>query len=272
MAAHSLTAESDVAFDHRSAADLTLYVLWAVFWALMILIAIQDHLHSSATNWWEPVLWEGSSGLMATVWFVLLRRVEPAYRGNLDTPWLWFAHHFKWLPLMIASFIAIVYGLRHAVYGAVGERYEHEPWLFVIPYESIKLMLFAGLWLGISFGFSSFEQRRRDREQLALLQRSLAEAQLMQLKAQLRPHFLFNALNTISSLMQTDVERADRLLARLSELLRATLQVGEQDRVALRDELQLLGSTRRSCRSDSPIGSRSSSVSMRPRRARSCRR
>lgn len=240
MAAHSLTVESRVGFARRSAADRTLYVLWAVFWALMILIAIQDHLHIKGTNWWEPVLWEGSSGLMATFWFVLQRRVEPACRRYLDTPWLWFVHHFKWLPLVITSFIVIVYGLRHTVYRVLGERYEHESWLFVVPYESIKLLLFAGLWLGIAFGFSSFEQRRRDREQLALLQQSLAEAQLLQLKAQLRPHFLFNALNTISALMQTDVDRADRLLARLSELLRGTLQIGEQERVALRDELRLL--------------------------------
>lgn len=240
MAADSLAFEADIDLDRRRDADRTLYVLWAVFWALMIVVAIQDYMHGDGARWWEPVLWEGSSCLMATFWFVLQRRIEPAYRRYLDTPRRWFAQYLKWLPLVIASFLTVVYGVRHAVYGALGERYAHESWLFVIPYESIKLLLFAGLWLGISYGFSSFEQRRRDRVQLALLQRSLTEAQLMQLKAQLRPHFLFNALNTISSLMQIDVDRADRLLARLSELLRASLQVGDKERVSLSEELHLL--------------------------------
>ncbi len=45
------------------------------------------------------------------------------------------------------------------------------------------------------------------------VQKALAEAQLAQLQAQLRPHFLFNALNTVSSLMQTDTARADRVLS-----------------------------------------------------------
>jgi LytS/YehU family sensor histidine kinase len=68
----------------------------------------------------------------------------------------------------------------------------------------------------------------------------LAEAQLAQLKAQLRPHFLFNALNTISSLMQTNVDQADRLLARLGDFLRASLQAGDRNLVPLSEELRLL--------------------------------
>jgi len=72
------------------------------------------------------------------------------------------------------------------------------------------------------------------------MQKHLAESQLAQLKAQLQPHFLFNALNTISALMQTDVERADRLLARLADLLRASLAVGARQATALREEWKLL--------------------------------
>jgi DNA-binding response OmpR family regulator len=63
---------------------------------------------------------------------------------------------------------------------------------------------------------------------------------LARLQAQLRPHFLFNTLNTVSSLMHSDVGRADRLLTRLADLLRASLGAGETDTVSLREELRLL--------------------------------
>ena len=81
---------------------------------------------------------------------------------------------------------------------------------------------------------------QEQRQRLLALQKSLAEAQLAQLKAQLRPHFFFNALNTISALMQVDVPRADRLLSRLADLLRATLQWGDKEITSLREEIRML--------------------------------
>jgi LytS/YehU family sensor histidine kinase len=110
----------------------------------------------------------------------------------------------------------------------------------VIAYETVKIGLFFGLWIGIFFGFSSYHRWQEERRELLLLQKSLSEAQLAQLKAQLRPHLFFNVLNTISALMHIDVERADRLLARLGELLRTTLQSGDRDVTSLGEELRLL--------------------------------
>jgi hypothetical protein len=241
MATHLvLTPSAAVQHEEPAAGLRVIYILWSLFWAIMIVVSVQDHVHAGDARLWEPLLWEGTSAAGATVWFALQRRLAHQYDQYLGEPLRWFAEHLKWLPLMIVTFIGGVYAVRHGVYYLVGEQYEHEPWWFVAVYESMKLVLFAGLWLGILFGFSSFAQWRHERQRLALLQRSLAEAQLSQLKAQLRPHFLFNALNTISALMHTDVDRADRLLARLSDLLRSTLQSGDGDRIALRDELHLL--------------------------------
>jgi LytS/YehU family sensor histidine kinase len=144
------------------------------------------------------------------------------------------------MPLIAVTFIVAIYSIRHGVYALTTETYEHESWLYIFCYESVKLVLFAGLWLGIIFGLESFARWRKEREQLLTLQKHLAESQLAQLKAQLQPHFLFNALNTISSLMQVDVERADRLLTRLADLLRASLQASARDMTSLREELKLL--------------------------------
>jgi hypothetical protein len=219
---------------------VALFSLWGLFWLTMCVVALQDASLNPAIRWWEPLLWEGSSACIATLWFVAQRRVDERHAVYLDRPRMWFVQHFKWLPLMAPTFIASVYLIRHGVYALLGMRYNHEPWFFVVPYETAKLVLFVGLWLGVIFGFNSFAQWRTQRERLLAVQKVLAESQLQQLQSQLRPHFLFNALNTISSLIHSDPERADRLLVRLSDLLRASLAMHRSDLISVREEVRML--------------------------------
>lgn len=81
----------------------------------------------------------------------------------------------------------------------------------------------------------------RDRElRGAQLAAELSRAQLQALKMQLKPHFLFNTLNSISSLMYSDVEAADAMLARLSEFLRLTLDRDLDQEVTLNEELEFV--------------------------------
>ena len=70
--------------------------------------------------------------------------------------------------------------------------------------------------------------------------RRLAEAKLEALQRQLHPHFLFNTLNTISGLMQQDVNAADRMIDRLGDLLRMTLDTSGVQEVPLKQELDSL--------------------------------
>lgn len=217
-----------------------LFTLWALFWLLMVSVAIQEQSRNPYIRWWEPILWESSSCLVATFGLLLQQRMAPRLNRLLDQPLRWFGKQLAWLPLMAVTFITVVFAIRNAVYSLTGKTYNHADWAFVYLYESIKFALFMGLWLAIIFGMESFSSWRREREQLLVMQKSLAESQLAQLKAQLQPHFLFNALNTISALMQTDVERADRLLTRLADLLRASLAVSTRQATSLRDEWKLL--------------------------------
>ncbi|MEW5974571.1 MAG: histidine kinase [Acidobacteriota bacterium] len=72
------------------------------------------------------------------------------------------------------------------------------------------------------------------------LKAQLAQAQLQALRMQLHPHFLFNTLNSISALLHSDPEGADRMIARLGDFLRITLQDFERHQVRLQDEVGFL--------------------------------
>lgn len=86
-----------------------------------------------------------------------------------------------------------------------------------------------------------YYRRWRDRElRSSQLEAQLAQAQLQVLKMQLHPHFLFNTLNAISALIHRDVDLADRMIACLGDLLRATLDNANQQEVTLKRELDFI--------------------------------
>jgi two-component system, LytTR family, sensor kinase len=81
-------------------------------------------------------------------------------------------------------------------------------------------------------------QRRELR--ISQLETELVQARLDALRMQLNPHFLFNTLNTVSSVMYESLDAADEVLARLSELLRRAIREDEATEVELADELRTL--------------------------------
>jgi two-component system LytT family sensor kinase len=100
---------------------------------------------------------------------------------------------------------------------------------------------------GISFSRHYAEQMRRstrEAHELALrtteLERRLVESQLQSLRAQLQPHFLFNALNTISAFTESSPQMARRLMAQLGDLLRESLRHAARPLVTLGEELTFL--------------------------------
>jgi signal transduction histidine kinase len=105
----------------------------------------------------------------------------------------------------------------------------------------IGWQVLTGLWLyGFVAGFSyTLRTRRRLREQERIAARAEAlalRAQVTALRAQLNPHFLFNALHSLTTLIQDDPVAAQRAVDKLGELLRYALDESDDEEVLLREE------------------------------------
>jgi uncharacterized membrane protein len=214
--------------------------LWTTVWTLLSLVEITRYIHDPAMSWLQPFAIAAISTATMAIWLTFDLRSARYLRPPLDPPRAWFIHHLRRLPALAIGYFVIVFGLRHLVFALAGVEYWHLPWAALVPYEFVKVGLFYGLWLWLVFGTLTLASWREQSAQLAFTQKALAEAQLVQLQSQLRPHFLFNTLNTISALMQSDVARADRVLTRLGDLLRASLAEGAHETVPLREEVRLL--------------------------------
>ncbi len=117
-----------------------------------------------------------------------------------------------------------VCGLGRYHYGLMAARYPMEFFLDVLGYAITVSILYL------------FDRHVR----AAHLEASLAKARLQNLQLQLRPHFLFNALNTISSVVYEDPRRADSMIAALSDLLRITLSDHDAQLVSIGREVDTL--------------------------------
>ncbi len=102
-----------------------------------------------------------------------------------------------------------------------------------------NVLLYALVVIG-SQALLNYEGRRAAEASEAKLRAQLAEARLRVLKMQLHPHFLFNTLHSINSLVAEDPVAASRMIARLGDFLRLTLEQSERQFVTLGEEVEFL--------------------------------
>ncbi|HEX6368484.1 MAG TPA: histidine kinase [Longimicrobium sp.] len=206
-----------------------------------------------ATAWWTL---EGLTDAMS--YDRMLRAAgesmpwELVLRGNMGSAWLWIP------PTILALWVADRWPLerdgwprRLGVYAAASVAvcvfravavvlfnrwmawYAELPGFGEILVTSFinNLLLF---WMLLGVGHALVYARRyRERDE------QLARAELNALRMQLHPHFLFNALNTVNAYVRTDPDTAERMIARLGQLLRHALAGGGGHEVPLEEELQV---------------------------------
>jgi two-component system LytT family sensor kinase len=110
------------------------------------------------------------------------------------------------------------------------------------------LNVFGLLWswvvysviLGVIQTFRYYEHYRASELRLARMERSFSQARLNALRMQLDPHFLFNALNTISSQVERDPRLARTMIEHLGDLLRLSLDARDRQEIPLAEELAFL--------------------------------
>lgn len=103
--------------------------------------------------------------------------------------------------------------------------------------ESIGIYMLIAL---ISYAFSYYRRFREGQLRTLQLEAQLSQAQLQALKMQLHPHFLFNTLHSISALLNKDANAARRMITRLGDFLRLTLENSGSQEVTLQQEMEFL--------------------------------
>jgi two-component system, LytTR family, sensor kinase len=108
-----------------------------------------------------------------------------------------------------------------------------------VNYKGDLVESLAIFWCAFFFfrGIGYYQQFREKETAAAQLEAQLANAKMAALRMQLNPHFLFNTMNSISSLMRSDVDAADSMLEHLSSLLRMTLERGDVQLIPLHEEI-----------------------------------
>src|SRR5215831_3105145 len=106
--------------------------------------------------------------------------------------------------------------------------------------EMANYLLFYTIGVTLIHLYDHYRESRERELRTAQLEAQLAQAELQSLQAQIHPHFLFNALNTISSVVYEDPRAADTMIARLSDFLRHSVTASRRQEVTLREELNFL--------------------------------
>ncbi|MBX2821790.1 MAG: histidine kinase [Rhodothermaceae bacterium] len=213
----------------RSSTVLILFFIWTLFFILYTLHiahyagdtfrAIQDGLWTTGT----------AAGLSMVIWWIsgLLpwpNRIRLSFLGR----------HFLITLFFVVAWTAISYLRPYLFYGTpikdIIRAVEYLEWYILIGFL---------LYLMIAGGCYSIRNQQRMRELERIANRAetlLAQAKLQTLRAQLNPHFLFNALHSLSTLIRPDPDRAEHTIEQLGDLLRYTLDEKDSEAVTLQDE------------------------------------
>jgi signal transduction histidine kinase len=187
------------------------------------------------------------SGYAVTWWRALVIALADWYAWALLAPAIgWLARRFaierrSWLRSLLMHLPASLFFsiLKIVIESRLLQWFDPEPARsYPVQFPSTLFTYYA--ILGAIYAFDYYRKYRAHELKASQLEAQLAQAQWQALKMQLQPHFLFNTLHAISSLMRRDVEAAERMITRLSDLLRLTLENAGAQETPLRQELEFL--------------------------------
>jgi two-component sensor histidine kinase len=217
------------------------WLLGFIFWTLIGLsFAFQFYISSAKAG--LEVTWRQAVSYALGDWYVF---------AVLSIPVVWLARRFDFESGNRARSFAVhlpgslVFSLTYMVLRAWIGRWQSEA-----SFAEAFLPLLVKTWhfnlliywviVAVTFAFNYYRKYRERELRAVELEKRLAQAKLQALQMQLNPHFLFNTLHSVSALMHQDVEAADGMITRLSDLLRTALDSSDTQEVTLRQELEFL--------------------------------
>ena len=141
--------------------------------------------------------------------------------------------------LTLASILFTVLFLQNPDPSAAGNAFWQEYWDGAVKFGILSLVI-VFIYAMVNFSIYSYNQYSKYQIEQVRLERTQLNLQFEALKSQLSPHFLFNALNTISSLIYRDVNLAEDFIRRMAHSFRYILNTNDSRLVSLRNEMDML--------------------------------
>ncbi len=239
---------TDVLFDaglRRERAKQRLYVICqTVGWGLFLVLQLaftRVFWSRRATSAAEQI-----TDVCVIVMVILLGLLISHYARRLATRWGW--KNMGWralLPRVLAGSVAqsalwslVGFGFTHGVL-QLPARSDFGIWVSIAISVINGAMMFAGWWC-VYVLYHLFDRYNRLEIERLRVGAAVKEAELRALKAQVNPHFIFNSLNSLRALIDEDPARARQSVTQLANLLRYSLQSGQQESVPFEDELRVV--------------------------------
>jgi LytS/YehU family sensor histidine kinase len=226
---------------YRRFGPLTLFLLFTAIGLLLSSYRYLDDLAGHRFGTLPQRFIEEMTGTYAAMPIIPIARFV-----GLRFPW----ERSVWMRALAANLVAlIVYSALHTTLMALSRAiifplaglgaYDYGDMVLRYPMEASNDAVFYAITAGFVFFFRREARARKAELEAVELRGRLAAATLENLRLQLHPHFLFNALNAISAVMYEDVGRADAMLARLSEFLRTVLAASDVQQVPIAEEIDV---------------------------------
>lgn len=185
--------------------------------------------------------WQLSAWLLWALWSQLILTLVDRVPFDVKRLGPWLGTHLAGSVILVsANLLAVTWvDWRFAPWMRGVERFEDALRLSIGRHLDLDVMLYAAI-LGAAY-MIEYVLRYRERDRAATeLEQRLSRQQLEALRMQLNPHFLFNALNSVTELMEEDVRGAQRALIAVSDLLRLSLRTAAQPTIPLWQEVELI--------------------------------
>ena len=218
-------------------------IFLAAWVALGGMFALQDYTMESSWGYRVHIGWETLANITYFfLWGCICQVLWWGFRGFFQQAAL------KSILLVVVPVSLIVSVLQEVIWVACFPNFplHAHSWTYLhrlkyyLSGEFIDNLVIFWVVFGMFRGIGYYQKFREKEYSAVRLENELTNAHLRALRMQLNPHFLFNTMNSISSLMRSDVESADHMLEQMSSMLRMTLERGDAQLIPLKEEIEFI--------------------------------